>query len=31
VPHSRVPTAAELELIRTVIDPGGRRGAELPG
>ncbi|HEX7993755.1 MAG TPA: CoA-transferase, partial [Streptosporangiaceae bacterium] len=31
VPHTRVPTAAELELIRTVIDPGSRRDAELPG
>jgi acyl CoA:acetate/3-ketoacid CoA transferase beta subunit len=31
VPHTRAPTARELELIRTVIDPGGRRDAELPG
>ena len=31
VPHTREPTAAELDLIRTVIDPGGRRHAELPG
>jgi acyl CoA:acetate/3-ketoacid CoA transferase beta subunit len=31
VPHTREPTAPELELIRTVIDPGGRRDAELPG
>ncbi len=31
VPHTREPTAHELELIRTVIDPGGRRDAELPG
>jgi acyl CoA:acetate/3-ketoacid CoA transferase beta subunit len=30
VPRTRVPSAAELELIRTVIDPGGRRHAELP-
>lgn len=31
VPQTREPTAAELDLIRTVIDPGGRRHAELPG
>jgi acyl CoA:acetate/3-ketoacid CoA transferase beta subunit len=31
VPHTREPTAPELELIRTVIDPGCRRDAELPG
>jgi acyl CoA:acetate/3-ketoacid CoA transferase beta subunit len=31
VPRTRAPSAAELDLIRTVIDPGGRRHAELPG
>jgi len=31
VPPTREPSAAELDLIRTVIDPGGRRHAELPG
>ncbi len=31
VPSTRQPTAAELHLIRSVIDPGGRRLAELPG
>jgi acyl CoA:acetate/3-ketoacid CoA transferase beta subunit len=30
VPHTRDPTAAELNLIRTVIDPRSRRHAELP-
>ena len=30
VPVTRWPTDAELELIRTVIDPDGRRDAELP-
>ena len=31
VPSTREPTAAELHLIRSVIDPGDRRLAELPG
>ncbi len=31
VPVTREPTAAELHLIRSVIDPGDRRCAELPG
>jgi acyl CoA:acetate/3-ketoacid CoA transferase beta subunit len=31
VPTTREPTAAELHLIRSVIDPGDRRSAELPG
>ena len=31
VPRTREPTARELHLIRSVIDPGGRRNAELPG
>ena len=31
VPVTRWPTDAELELIRTVIDPDGRREAEVPG
>jgi acyl CoA:acetate/3-ketoacid CoA transferase beta subunit len=31
VPQTREPTAEELDLIRTVIDPGGTRHAELPG
>jgi len=31
VPRTRLPTAAELALIRTVIDPGGARGAEVRG
>ncbi len=30
-PLTRWPTPAELELIRTVIDPGGGRDAEVPG
>jgi len=30
VPQTREPTTTELELVRTVIDPGGRRHAELP-
>ena len=30
VPTSRLPTPAELELIATVIDPGGLRLAEVP-
>ncbi|MBI2709521.1 MAG: CoA-transferase [Actinobacteria bacterium] len=30
VPASRVPTDAELTLIRTVIDPDGRRNQEVP-
>ncbi len=30
VPVSRLPTAEELTLIRTVLDPGGRRQSELP-
>jgi acyl CoA:acetate/3-ketoacid CoA transferase beta subunit len=31
VPDTRWPTDQELELIRTVIDPDGRRDAEVPG
>lgn len=31
VPQTRMPTAEELDLIRTVIDPAGTRDAELPG
>jgi acyl CoA:acetate/3-ketoacid CoA transferase beta subunit len=31
VPQTREPTADELDLIRTVIDPAGKRDAELPG
>ena len=31
VPLTREPTAAELELIRSVIDPGGARDAEVRG
>ncbi|HEX2318501.1 MAG TPA: CoA-transferase [Streptosporangiaceae bacterium] len=31
VSRTREPSAAELDLIRTVIDPGGKRHAELPG
>lgn len=31
VPETRLPTAAELHLIRTVIDPRGKRDAEVPG
>jgi acyl CoA:acetate/3-ketoacid CoA transferase beta subunit len=31
VPSTRWPAAAELELIRTVIDPGGSRDAEVAG
>ena len=31
IPVTRWPSAEELELIRTVIDPGGRRDAEVPG
>ncbi|MGN6796170.1 MAG: CoA-transferase subunit beta [Streptosporangiaceae bacterium] len=31
VPQTRDPTAEELDLIRTVIDPAGGRHAELPG
>jgi len=31
VPHTREPTTEELRLIRSVIDPGGRRHAEVPG
>ena len=31
VPQTREPTAEELDLIRTVIDPAGTRHAELPG
>lgn len=30
VPTSRAPTEEELELLRTVLDPGGRRDGELP-
>ncbi|MFJ7964168.1 CoA-transferase subunit beta [Streptomyces sp. NPDC096324] len=30
VPFTREPTARELELIRTVIDPAGRREREVP-
>ncbi len=29
--QTRLPSAAELEMIRTVIDPGGARNAEVPG
>lgn len=31
VPYTREPTAAELELIREVIDPQGLRDREVPG
>jgi acyl CoA:acetate/3-ketoacid CoA transferase beta subunit len=31
VPETRLPTAEELQLIRTVIDPRGKRDAEVPG
>ena len=31
VPHTRMPTAAELELIRTVIDPRSLRDKEVQG
>ncbi|WP_329322839.1 MULTISPECIES: CoA-transferase subunit beta [unclassified Streptomyces] len=31
VPYTREPTALELELIRTVIDPGGARDREVAG
>jgi acyl CoA:acetate/3-ketoacid CoA transferase beta subunit len=31
VPPTREPTAAELQLIRSVIDPGGSRDAEVRG
>ncbi|GAA3192442.1 hypothetical protein GCM10017688_58000 [Streptomyces ramulosus] len=30
IPATRLPTAAELRLIREVIDPAGLRAAELP-
>ena len=30
VPVTRPPTAAELDLIRTRLDPGGARERELP-
>jgi acyl CoA:acetate/3-ketoacid CoA transferase beta subunit len=30
VPESRLPTPDELRLLREVIDPGGRRNAEVP-
>ncbi|HUJ06978.1 MAG TPA: CoA-transferase [Streptosporangiaceae bacterium] len=30
VPQTRLPSAAELDLIRTVIDPDGARNAEVP-
>lgn len=30
IPETRTPTAAELTLIRTVIDPNGRRDQEVP-
>lgn len=30
VPTSRAPTADELDVLRTVLDPGGRRDDELP-
>ena len=30
VPHTRVPTAGELELIRTRLDPGALREREVP-
>jgi hypothetical protein len=29
VPATREPTAAELDLIRSVIDPGGSRDGEV--
>jgi hypothetical protein len=29
VPVTRLPTAAELDLIRTRLDPGGERDREL--
>jgi acyl CoA:acetate/3-ketoacid CoA transferase beta subunit len=31
VPRTREPSTEELRLIRSVIDPGGRRHAEVPG
>ncbi|HEX6420732.1 MAG TPA: CoA-transferase [Acidimicrobiales bacterium] len=31
VPTSRLPTERELDLVRRVIDPDGRREAEVPG
>ena len=31
VPHTRTPTPTELELIRTVLDPGGLRDREVRG
>jgi acyl CoA:acetate/3-ketoacid CoA transferase beta subunit len=31
VPQTALPTAAELDLIRTVIDPAGAGAAEVPG
>jgi acyl CoA:acetate/3-ketoacid CoA transferase beta subunit len=31
VPQTRQPSAGELELIRTVIDPAGTRSSEVPG
>jgi acyl CoA:acetate/3-ketoacid CoA transferase beta subunit len=31
VPQTRPPTAAELRLIREVIDPAGLRDDEVPG
>ena len=31
VPTTRLPTADELELIRTVIDPRDARSTEVPG
>jgi hypothetical protein len=30
VPGTRLPTADELQLLREVIDPAGRREAEVP-
>ena len=30
VPETRLPTAAELELIRTVVDPRNLRSKEVP-
>ena len=30
VPETRVPTAEELDLIRTVVDPKGLRSKEVP-
>lgn len=30
VPYTREPTASELRLIRTVIDPDGLRDREVP-